>query len=87
MTLTVVDHENLEWCRSVMAEYEALDAAALPNLDQLKKDAPLTFGQLERDAEEYPQSYQIWSEPFDVLAFALAWKNTNGCRETFRSLT
>jgi hypothetical protein len=75
----VVDHENLEWCRSVMAEYEALDAAALLNLDQLKKDAPLTFGQLERDAEEYPQSYQIWSEPFDVLAFALAWKLTNLC--------
>jgi AcrB/AcrD/AcrF family len=50
-----VDRENLEWCRSVTAEYEALDAGALANLDQLMRAAPLIFGQLERDAKEERQ--------------------------------
>lgn len=50
--LNGVDQEKVEWCHSVMAEYEALDAAALTDLNQLRKDAPLIFGQLESDADE-----------------------------------
>ncbi|MGH8579131.1 MAG: hypothetical protein ACREVK_03060 [Gammaproteobacteria bacterium] len=70
-----VDHQNLEWCRSVMGEYEALDAAALTDLDQLKKDAPLTFGQLESDAEEERQSIPDYLADGDGLQEYLAELN------------
>ena len=47
------DQEQVEWCHSVLAECEALDPAALTDLDQLKKDVPLIFEQLSSDAEDH----------------------------------
>ncbi len=83
--LNGVDHENLEWCRSVMAEYEALNAPALTDLDQLKKDAPLTFGQLESDAEEELQSIPDYLADGDGLLEYLAELNRYCCNQIARA--
>ncbi|MGH8580551.1 MAG: hypothetical protein ACREVK_10700 [Gammaproteobacteria bacterium] len=83
--LNGVDHENLEWCRSVMAEYEALNAPALTDLDQLKKDAPLTFGQLESDAEEELQSIPDYLADGDGLQEYLAELNRYCCNQIARA--
>ncbi len=55
-----------------MAEYEVLDAAYLTHLDQLKRDAPLIFGQLESDANEERQSNPDYPVDGDGLEEYLA---------------
>ncbi len=67
------DQEQVEWCHSVLTEYEALDPAALKDLNRLKKDAPLIFEQLSRDAKEAHQSIldylrAEWDTPRDYFA-------------------
>lgn len=66
------DQGHVEWCRSVLTEYEALDPAALTDLNRLKKDAPLIFEQLSRDAKEDHQSIldylrAEWDTPRDYF--------------------
>ena len=50
--LTEFDQEQAQWCRSVLAEYETLDPVAFTDPERLKKEAPLIFEQLARDADE-----------------------------------
>lgn len=48
------DFERLEWCGSVLAEYEALPDEILDggNPDAMQQAAPLMFEQLKREAED-----------------------------------
>lgn len=48
------DMEQLEWCKRVRVEYENLPRAVLKthDIEGLKKDAPLMYGQLLTEAED-----------------------------------
>lgn len=62
-----LDLESFEWCKNVIAEQEADND--LSTLEGMKKDAPLCYGQLEKEAkdeEQTPEEYyegieSIWS--------------------------
>lgn len=55
--LDAEDLEQVEWCKSVLAEYEAIDEAVLDaeDLAAFKADAPLMFKQLDKEAADDEQ--------------------------------
>lgn len=70
--LAKVDKEQLDWCKSVLAEYETLNPTTLTDWQRLEKDAPLIFEQLASDVEDEHQSIPDylaeWDEPQGYFA-------------------
>lgn len=70
--LAEVDKEQLDWCKSVLAEYETLNPTTLTDWQRLEKDAPLIFEQLASDVEDEHQSIPDylaeWDEPQGYFA-------------------
>lgn len=73
--LVEVDSEHIQWCNTILEEYDTYDFTKLLNINKIKELTPLIYQQLVEDAEaeqetlaDYLNLFQTPSEYFTDLA-------------------
>lgn len=67
--LTEFDQEHYQWCQAIIKEFELIAEEKLTDMDALKKEAPLMYKQLAKDAEQDEEPIEDylknWDEPLE----------------------